>query len=132
MIGNMSMHNPDSPSNPEKRWYDRDPALKSAIEQLRVASDQHQAQIALNIIKIIVEHQMEDETSLKVEDLKISLAPPSEPGYEKDQRRWYDVHETLSSAIQLLLDSPADLQQRLIPSIVQMIERTLENPNPPT
>lgn len=124
----MSMHDENSPPNEPKRWYDNDSALKHTLEQLRAASDQHQAQIALNIIKIIVEHQMEDETQLKVEDLNKSLPSSANPDEQRQQRRWYDVHETLSSAMQLLLDSPPDLQQRLIPSIVQMIESTLDRP----
>jgi hypothetical protein len=109
------------PSN--NRWYDKDPALARALEQLRHAPDNYQAQVALNIIKIIVEHQMEEGASEH---------DPSQPSTtarnwddEQTHRRWYDVHETLSSAIQLLADSPPDLQQRLIPSIAQMIEATL-------
>jgi hypothetical protein len=128
VIANMSMREEDSPSHRPKRWYDNDPALKNALDQLRNSSDQHQAQIALNIIKIIVEHQMEAETAIHVEDLNraLPLAPSQEA--QSQRRRWYDVHETLSSAIQLLLDSPPDLQQRLIPSLVQMIESTLDAP----
>jgi hypothetical protein len=125
----MSPHDESSSADPSKRWYDADPALQRAMAQLRAASDQHQAQIALNIIKIIVEHQMEDETSLKVEDLQTAL-PYGDGSWEdqQQQRRWYDVHETLSSAIQLLLDCPADLKERLIPSIIQVIENTLARP----
>jgi len=125
----MSMRDEDSLPKQPKRWYDNDPALRNALEQLRAASDQHQAQIALNIIKIIVEHQMEAETDLKAEDLNKTLPFSSfSPNAEEQsqRRRWYDVHETLSSAIQLLLDCPPDLQQRLIPSIAQMIESTLD------
>jgi hypothetical protein len=112
------------------RWYDRDPAFKNAMAQLHVASDQHQAQVALNIIKIIVEHKMENETDLKMEGLNDALLSPASLEELSQKRRWYDVHKTLSSAIQLLQDCPADLQQRLIPSIVQVIERTLEHSNP--
>ena len=122
------MTNPEdnSPQPSENRWYDKDPALKSAMEQLRRASDNHQAQIALNIIKISVEHQMEDETEFKVEDLNGTPSYPRSWDVHRQHRRWYDVHETLSSAIHLLADCPPDLQQRLIPSIVQMIEQTLQ------
>lgn len=124
----MSLPDENSPTDPSQRWYDSDPALQGAIAQLRAASDQHQAQIALNIIKIIVEHQMEDETSIKMEDLHNVLPNKASWEQQQQQRRWYDVHETLSSAIQLLLDCPYDLQERLIPSIIQVIETTLDNP----
>lgn len=124
----MSKHEEEPSTNPTNRWYDTDPALKGALEQLRAASTHHQAQIALNIIKIIVEHQMENETNLKVEDLNNALPSPSSSEDHRRHRRWYDVHEALNSAIQLLLDCPPDLQQRLIPSIIQVIENTLDAP----
>ena len=124
----MSLKDDHSPPDRSKRWYDEDPALQRALKQLREASDQHQAQIALNIIKIIVEHQMEAKTSLKLEDLNpATTTPPASWEAQRQQRRWYDVHETLSSAIQLLADCPVDLQERLIPSIIQMIETTLDH-----
>lgn len=107
-----------------KRWYDQDPVLARAISQLRLAPDKYQAQVALNIIKIIVEHHIELETDLPVEDLDSALNYRS-PIDGSLHRRWYDVHETLGSAIQLLGDCPDDLQQRVIPSIAAMIEQTL-------
>lgn len=114
--------------------------------QLRHAPDKYQAQIALNIIKIIVEHQIEGQAHMAVEDLTMehlttliegnqdlpvnplgplakAIAAHQESHHQK--RRWYDVHQTLSSAIQLLADCPDDLQQKIIPSIATMIEETL-------
>lgn len=111
--------------NPGNRWYDQDPVLSRAVEQLRAAPDKYQAQIALNIIKIIVEHHIELETDLPVEDLDSALNYRSETLPNRGYRRWYDVHETLSSAMQLLNDCPDDLQRRVIPSIATMIEETL-------
>lgn len=109
------------------RWYDEDPVLSRAIEQLRHAPDKHQAQIALNIIKIIIEHQMEDQSDVTLDDLDDMLkhggCERAEDG--RNRRRWYDVNETLASAMTLLQDCPEDLQQRVIPSIAYMIEQTL-------
>ena len=119
-------HNPDS--DPGKRWYDSDPILSGALKQLHRAPDKYQAQVALNIIKIIVEHQIELETKLPVEDLDSALNYRRSWDDHRDYRRWYDVHEALSSAIQLLGDCPDDLQRRIIPSIAKMIEETLESP----
>jgi hypothetical protein len=126
-----------------KRWYDQDPALNRAMEQLRLSPDKYQAQIALNIIKIIVEHQIELHAQAVVAGAEKNsegvdlVAPPMALTVEdvlaqargtrnmQAYRRWYDMHETLSSAIQLLSDCPDDLQQRVIPSIALMIEQTL-------
>lgn len=124
---NSPLPGPENEPQPglNKRWYDQDPILARAMEQLRNAPDRYQAQVALNIIKIIIEHQIEHETNLPVEDLDSALNYRS-PMDANRHRRWYDVHETLSSAIQLLGDCPDDLQQRVIPSIANMIEQTLQ------
>jgi hypothetical protein len=112
-------------ARPYQRWYDKDPVLSRALEQLRNAPDKYQAQIALNIIKIIVEHRIEEETEIQAGELDESL-PYKQPWGNNQNRRWYDVHETLRSAMQLLHDCPDDLQTRIIPSIATMIEATLE------
>ncbi|MGE0199890.1 MAG: hypothetical protein AB7P76_02845 [Candidatus Melainabacteria bacterium] len=109
------------------RWYDRDPALSRAMDQLQLAEDKYQAQIALNIIKIIVEHQIEEGTAEPVEDISTLInQTPSMNGTAK-HRRWYDLNATLHSAIVMLNDTPEDLQSRIIPAIASMIEDTLKN-----
>ncbi len=109
----------------QNRWYDKDPVLHRAIEQLRESTDRQQAQIALNIIKIVIEHQMETATDIPSEHMNSVLPFQSNAEKRVKHRRWYDVDETLSSAMQLLRDCPDDLQKRLIPSICFMIENTL-------
>lgn len=145
----MSAENAFPPGHPEetpnplyKRWYDQDPALARAIDQLRVAPDKYQAQIALNIIKIIIEHQIEAEMAADqlTSDLQETSTPFSngfdpadikrwlnttQSHHNNGKRRWYDVHETLHSAMQLLHDCPDDLQPKVIPTIAVMIEDTL-------
>ncbi len=111
-----------------RRWYDEDPALSKALEQLRHAPDKYQAQVALNIIQIIVEHQMEAQAEGSVSGLEAYMAQNGVGNNETTStgRRWYDVHEVLRSAMQFLSDCPDDLQRRLIPSIALMIEQTLQ------
>ena len=48
-------------SNKQRRWYDKDPVLSQAIETLEHSDDETQIRIALNLIKIIIEHNIEDE-----------------------------------------------------------------------
>lgn len=108
-----------------QRWYDRDPVLKQALDSLREASDKYQAQIALNIILIIVEHQIENNTMTHVDQLMDTLES-SKAGAERYYRRWYDVNETLRSAMQLLHDCPEDVQRHVIPSICTMVEESLQ------
>ncbi|MDH4378771.1 MAG: hypothetical protein QE263_02555 [Vampirovibrionales bacterium] len=110
-----------------QRWYDRDPALSKAMDQLREASDRYQAQVALNIMKIILEHHMEEAAEaagLDAEGLKLERwANTAEPHPLK--RRWYDVNETLRAAMTMLQDCPDELQTALVPHICHMVEDTL-------
>lgn len=91
------------------------------------ATDKQQAQVALNIIKIVVEHQLEDQSNGSIEDMDSALPYRRSWDDHRQHRRWYDMHETLSSAIQLLGDCPEDLQVKIIPSIAQMIEKTIQS-----
>lgn len=113
--------------NASNRWYDRDPVLNRAMMQLHQAQDRQQAQVSLNIIKIIVEHQIEAEMPAALRDTNTPLPYQGHWDNHQQHRCWYDIHETLNSAIQLLTDCPDDLQARLIPSIAQMIEGALKS-----
>ncbi|MEB3286467.1 MAG: hypothetical protein VKJ04_03075 [Vampirovibrionales bacterium] len=157
---------PNDSQSSNNRWYDQDPALKSALKQLRQAPDRYQAQIALNIIKIIVEHQIEadaqaplqfdrpktptghatwkqffkdvftqqsqEEAVKSLQSWMIEAGDERYGSHPDRRRRWYDVHESLSSAMQLLNDSPDELQRQLIPTIATMIEDTLSQTVPLT
>jgi hypothetical protein len=117
---------PDDEPDTLERWYDKDPALAKAMYSLRDASDGYQAQVALNIIGIVVEHYAESEgrDAFTTQQELLSLAERKLECIPKD--RWYDMNSSLRSAMQLLQDTPAEYQNRLIPHISQMIELTLE------
>ncbi len=113
----MSLETPE-------RWYDRDPALHQALDTLKQAPDKYQAQIALNIIIIIIEHHIESATLTNVDEL-VGFLQQSRLGQKPRYRRWYDVNETLRSALKLLDECPEDVQHHVIPAISQMVESTL-------
>jgi len=122
--------------SPPMRWYDTDPALSKALKQLRVAPDRYHAQVALNIIKIIIEHQAEENPSVRGvqqeqdgfdDPIQATVQQYSVRAAEQEllRRRWYDLNETLHAAMQLLHDCPDDIQQQVIPTVSRMIESTL-------
>ncbi len=124
----------DTPShdNTTQRWYDQDPALKRVMGQLEDATDKYQAQVALNIIKIVLEHHLEDEAQLNGAAQKLGTIDDVLNWHETEEpyplkRRWYDMNETLSAAMATLEDCPDELQHVLIPQIVTMVESTLEH-----
>ena len=55
--------------NHYRRWYDKDPILSSAVSTLEHSDDETQIKISLNLIKIIIEHNIEDEKYEAVEDI---------------------------------------------------------------
>jgi hypothetical protein len=132
MMTNPSSFEADTTPNQEtapQRWYDRDPALAKALESLRVSPNKFHAQVALNIISVIVEHRLEElqtKASLSAEALREHLMEKSKdyamPNYGK---RWYDVNETLQSAMQMLKDTPEEIQKQMIPSIALVIEQAI-------
>lgn len=111
------------PSMPSGRWYDQDPVLKNAMEALRQAPDRYQAQIALNIIMISLEHQIESETLGSVEALIEHLESSISPS--REHRRWYDASATIRSAIQMLHDCPDEVQPHVIGCVATLVEETL-------
>ena len=52
-----------------RRWYDKDPVLSSAMKTLEESDDETQIKIALNLIKIITEHNIEDSQYEDVSDI---------------------------------------------------------------
>jgi hypothetical protein len=108
-----------------RRWYDQDPVLAKALEELRCAPSVYHAQVALNIMKVIVEHQAELELKEPSDLLETLATQQAVQGNALPRRRWYDANQTLQSAMQLLHDTPQDLQTKLIPNIAEMIEAVL-------
>ena len=59
-------------SNQYRRWYDKDPVLSEAVKTLEETDDQTQIRVALNLIKIIIEHNMD---VVKCADYVIDIGP---------------------------------------------------------
>ena len=47
-------------TNQRRRWYDKDPVLSQAVATLEKSDDETQIKVALNLIKIIIEHNIEN------------------------------------------------------------------------
>ncbi len=117
---------PSSPNmDPTDRWSDRDPALKQALSALKTAPSKAQAQIALNVMMVIIEHGIESDTLTDVDQLIDQLTTNRHKAQQNANRRWYDVNATLKSALQLLQDCPDDIQRHVIPMISTMVDEAL-------
>lgn len=101
-----------------RRWYDKDPVLSSAMQTLEKSGDETQIRIALNLIKIIAEHNIEYEKYEDVEDIINAVQSG-----ENDSRRgrWYDIDSTLRTAMSMLQNCPADTQHLIATEMAKMV-----------
>jgi len=107
-----------------RRWYDRDPILSKAMRILETSDDSLQIQTAINLIKIIIEHNIEDNQFTSVEDI---LNAVNEGGNEKGNGRWYDIDSTLRTAIQMLENCPEEAQSKIARKIADLVAEKIRN-----
>lgn len=105
-------------SENQRRWYDKDPVLSQAMKTLEMSDDGTQIKIALNLIKIIIEHNIENEKFEAVEDL-ISAVNTG----QSDSRsgRWYDIDNTLKTAMNMLQNCPEATQHVIAKEMAKMV-----------
>ena len=105
-------------SNQHRRWYDKDPVLSQAIETLEHSDDETQIKIALNLIKIIIEHNIEDEKFEAVEDIINAVGS----GLDDNRKgRWYDIDSTLRTAMNMLQNCPPATQHLIAKEMAKMV-----------
>ena len=105
-------------SNQHRRWYDKDPVLSQAVRTLEHSDDQTQIRIALNLIKIIIEHNIEDEKYEAVEDIINAVGS----GLDDNRKgRWYDIDTTLRTAMNMLQNCPEATQHVIAKEMAKMV-----------
>ena len=107
-----------------RRWYDRDPVLSSAMKTLEETDDETQIKIALNLIKIITEHNISSSEYESVED----IVSATEDVLENTQKgRWYDLDSTLRTAITLLQNCPDStrniIAKEMAKNVIEIIKK---------
>ena len=105
-----------SPSS--RRWYDRDPVLSSTMRTLEQSDDDSQIKISLNLIKIIIEHNIENSEFEDVEDIVSAV----EAGVEENRNnRWYDIDSTVKTAMNMLQNCPESTQHIIAKEMAKMV-----------
>ena len=98
-----------------RRWYDQDPVLSSAMQTLKETDDESQIKIALNLIKIITEHNLSENEYSSVDE----IISATEEGLKRTKlERWYDIDATLRTAISLLQNCPANTRSMIAKEII--------------
>ena len=106
-----------------RRWYDKDPVLSQAVKTLEESDDETQIRIALNLIKIIIEHNIEDEKYEAVEDIINAVGS----GLEDNRKgRWYDIDSTIRTAMNMLHNCPEATQKLIAKEMAKMVVTTIK------
>ena len=104
--------------NQYRRWYDKDPILSKSMRTLEESDDETQIKVALNIIKIIVEHNIAYDEYSEVDDIITAVEDGMNPNYNN---RWYDIEKTVKVAISMLENSPFETQKVIAKQMAQMV-----------
>lgn len=105
-------------SNNVRRWYDKDPILSRSMRTLEHSDDKTQIQVALNIIKIIIEHNIAYSEYSGVEEI---INAVDEGLVNQGRSRWYDIDKTLRAAITMLENSEQDFQIEVAKQMAKMV-----------
>ncbi len=105
-----------------RRWYDKDPVLSQAVKTLEETDDETQIRVSLNLIKIIIEHNIEDEKFSAVED--IISAVGSGVGDSRNGR-WYDIDTTVRTAMNMLQNCPTATQHVIAKEMAKLVVDTI-------
>jgi len=102
-----------------RRWYDKDPVLSSAVKTLEESDDDAQIKISLNLIKIIIEHNIENSEFEAIEDIISAV----EAGVEENAKnnRWYDIDATLRTAMNMLQNCPESTQHVIAKEMAKLV-----------
>ena len=101
-----------------RRWYDKDPLLSRTMHTLEESDDETQIKVSLNLIKILIEHNISENTFTGVEDM---LEAVEDGLVERGNNRWYDLDATVRTAIHMLENSPAPVQNEVAKEMAKMV-----------
>ena len=105
-------------SNGVRRWYDRDPLLSKMMGVLKGSDDEFQIKMAINMIKVIIEHHIDTDQFQTINDIMMAV---QDGHIEKGNARWYDADNTLRTAIQMLESCDAEMQRSITKDIADKI-----------
>ena len=102
----------------ERRWYDKDPILKEALELLQLSCDETKNSAAEFILQL--QEQVARDVIEHVYDIMKE--------YEGTGNRWYDKDPVVMKAMELLKISPKKTQRKAaLKLLLALEERSFEN-----
>lgn len=113
-------------SNQYRRWYDKDPILQRSMETLEKSDDESQIKIALNLINIIIEHNISNEEFSEVGDILTAVEDGKASGMGN---RWYDLNSTVRTAINMLENCPFSTQKAIAKEMAKLVVDKIKEDN---
>ena len=101
-----------------RRWYDKDPVLSKTMRILQTSDDEFQIKMAINLIKVIIEHNIDSDQFQSIEDI---MSAVNDGRIEKGNSRWYDIDNTVRTAMQMLENCPPPTQNAIAHQMASMI-----------
>lgn len=102
----------------ERRWYDKDPILKEALELLQLSCDDTKNSAAGFIL------QLQEQVAVEVIDHVYEIMST----YENKGSRWYDNDPVVMKAIELLKVAPKKTQRKAaLKLLLALEEQSFEN-----
>ena len=100
-----------------RRWYDKDPVLKEALELLRLQPDETKAQAADYILNL-----QEQVAAEVIEHLYETISK-----YQGKGNRWYDNDPMMLKAVELLRNAPPKVQRvAALKLLIALEQKTFE------
>lgn len=104
--------------NNERRWYDKDPILKEALELLQLSCDDTKNSAANFILQL--QEQVASEVIEHVYDIMTT--------YSGKGNRWYDADPVVLKAMELLKAAPKKTQRKAaLKLLLALEEKNFEN-----
>ena len=88
------------------------------METLEKSDDESQIKIALNLINIIIEHNISNEEFSEVGDILNAVEDGKANGMGN---RWYDLNSTVRTAINMLENCPFSTQKAIAKEMAKLV-----------
>ena len=103
----------------QRRWYDKDPLLSEAMKTLEKSSDENQIRLAMHLVKIISEHNIDVAASQSVDGRK---GDDVDEAAMARNARWYDIDRTLKNSVEMLQYCQIDTQRSIAREMAKLLK----------
>lgn len=101
----------------QRRWYDKDPILREALELLKISCEESKDPEIENSAEEFMQ-QLQDQVAVEVIDRVYDIITE----YKEHGKRWYDADPIVIKAVELLKVAPKKIQRRAALKLLLALE----------